>query len=124
MIGLIGLSPLSVGADSSTLVTVILIIGVATVGIAHGFINAPVVTHVADSELAAKIGASSLTATYRFLERLGHIAGPIIVGQLFLLWGQNALVLAWAGVAILLCGLLFLFPAFPGRDKTVNRETV
>jgi predicted MFS family arabinose efflux permease len=124
LIGLIDLSPLLVGARSSTLVTVTLIIGVATVGIAHGFINAPVVTHVADSELAAKIGASSLTATYRFLERLGHIAGPIIVGQLFVLWGQNAGILAWIGVAILLCGLLFLFPAFPGQDKTANRETV
>ena len=124
LIGLIGLSPLNMGAGGSTLVTVTLIVGVATVGIAHGFINAPVVTHVADSELAAKIGASSLTATYRFLERLGHIAGPIIVGQLFLLWGQNASILAWVGAAILLCGLLFLFPTFPGQDKTVNRETV
>ena len=124
LIGFIDLTPLDMGAGGSTLVTFMLIIGVATVGIAHGFINAPVVTHVADSELAAKIGASSLTATYRFLERLGHIAGPIIVGQLFLLWGQNASILAWVGVAILLCGLLFLFPTFPGQDKTVNRETV
>jgi MFS family permease len=124
LIGLIDMSPLGSGPASSTIVTATLIIGVATVGVAHGFINAPVVTHVADSELAGKIGASSLTATYRFLERLGHIAGPIIVGQLFVLWGQDATILAWVGVAILLCGLLFLFPAFPGQDKTINRETV
>ena len=91
---------------------------------AHGFINAPVVTHVAASELAMQVGASSLTATYRFLERLGHIAGPIIVAQIFLLWGQNAALLGWIGAAILLCGFLFLFPVAPGRGDPLKRETV
>ena len=103
--------------------TVVLIIGVAIVGMAHGFINAPVVTHVADSELATEVGASSLTATYRFLERLGHIAGPIIIAQLFVLWGQNALLLCWIGAAILLCGILFLLPSAPGRGDPFKRET-
>ena len=120
LIGLIDWTPLSA---ASTTATVVLIIGVAIVGMAHGFINAPVVTHVADSELATEVGASSLTATYRFLERLGHIAGPIIVAQLFVLWGQNALLLCWIGAAILLCGILFLLPSAPGRGDPFKRET-
>ncbi len=107
-IGLIDWEGLRGGADGGLLVTVVLIIGVATVGIAHGFINAPVVTHVADSEMAAKIGQSSVTATYRFLERIGHVAGPMIVGQMFLYWGQSALNLMWIGVVIALLGILFL----------------
>ncbi len=107
-IGLIDWEGLNRGDDGSLLVTLVLIIGVATVGVAHGFINAPVVTHVAESELASKIGPTSVTATYRFLERIGHVAGPLIVGQMFLYWGQSALNLMWIGVAIALLGILFL----------------
>ena len=40
------------------------------IGAAHGFINAPVVTFVAESQLAQQIGTSTATATYRFLERM------------------------------------------------------
>ncbi len=107
-IGLIDWDGLNRGDDGGLLVTMVLIIGVATVGVAHGFINAPVVTHVAESELASKIGPTSVTATYRFLERIGHVAGPMIVGQMFLYWGQSALNLMWIGVAIALLGILFL----------------
>ena len=108
MIGLIDWDGITGRDDGGLLGTVVLIVGVATVGVAHGFINAPVVTHVADSELASKIGPTSVTATYRFLERIGHVAGPMIVGQMFLFWGQSALNLIWIGVAIALMGVLFL----------------
>ena len=120
--GLIGWQPLGAGPNGSTVVTGVLVAGVATVGIAHGFINAPVVTHIADSKLASTVGASSLTATYRFLERLGHIAGPIIIAQLFLFWGQSALLLSWIGVAVLLCAILFLVPVVPGHDSRIKGE--
>lgn len=96
-------------AEAGTAATTgILILGVAIVGVAHGFINAPVVTHVADSPLARKIGESSLTANYRFLERIGHIAGPILVSQLFLLSGQSAQFMVWIAGAIMLSGLIFV----------------
>ena len=107
-IGLIDWDGINDHENGGLLVTLVLIVGVATVGIAHGFINAPVVTHVSDSELATKIGPTSVTATYRFLERIGHVAGPMIVGQMFLYWGQSALNLMWIGVAIALLGILFL----------------
>ncbi|NNG02800.1 MAG: MFS transporter [Inquilinus sp.] len=106
-VGLIDWEVLNKAGDGK-MSTVVLIIGVAIVGIAHGFINAPVVTHVAESELAAKIGAASVTATYRFLERIGHVAGPVIVGQLFFFWGQSAVNLMWIGVVIAFLGVLFL----------------
>lgn len=95
-------------AADSALPTAALILGVAIVGIAHGFINAPVVTHVAESALARKLGASTLTATYRFLERVGHIAGPIVISQLFLIGGQKAELMLWVAGAITLFGLIFL----------------
>ena len=122
MIGLIGWLPAGAASDGSALVTLVLVAGVATVGIAHGLINAPVVTHVADSQLAARVGASSLTATYRFLERLGHVAGPMIVAQLFLIGGQEAQVLLWLGSAVLAFGILFALPSPPGQGGPAARE--
>ncbi len=122
LIGLIGWLPSGAAGAESALVTPILVAGVATVGVAHGLINAPVVTHVADSQLAARVGASSLTATYRFLERLGHIAGPMIVAQLFLIGGQGAQVLLWMGSAVLAFGILFALPSSPGQAGTATRE--
>ncbi len=126
--GLIDWQPVAAGGGTSVLETVILISGVAIIGIGHGFINAPVVTHVADSELAQRVGESSLTATYRFLERIGHIAGPIIVGQLFMFGGQNAVLLTWIGAAIVVFGFLFLIgPGSSVKDagqrlNTANEE--
>ncbi len=112
--GLIDWHPVVASEEATILETVILISGVAIIGIGHGFINAPVVTHVADSELAQRIGESSLTAIYRFLERIGHIAGPIIIGQLFMFGGQNAILLTWIGGAIVVLGFLFLI----GQDSS------
>ena len=124
LVGLLDWAPLAATPSGSTSVTVLLILGVATLGAAHGLINAPVVTHVAESELATRVGASSLTATYRFLERLGHVAGPIIIGQMFLFWGQSSLLLVWVGAAILMLGLLFLVSGDPRHDNSAHREMV
>ena len=101
--------PASVAAPyAGTLETVILITGVAIVGLAHGLINAPIVTHVAELDVARRIGTSSTTAAYRFMERVGHVAGPIVVGQLFLLGGQDPVILAWIGAAVAAFGLAFM----------------
>lgn len=116
MIGLMGWSPLADQA-SGTFMTLLLIAGVAVVGIAHGFINAPVVTHVANSEIAAATGETSATAAYRFLERIGHVAGPLIVGQLFVFSGQDPMMIAWIGGAIALLGVLFLIKITPAQAK-------
>ena len=122
MVGLIDWAPIANAPNSSTLVTIVLVTGIAIVGIAHGFINAPVVTHIAESELAGRIGESAATATYRFLERVGHIAGPIVVGQLFLWYGQEAEILSWIGAYILVAGLIFITLYARPRSQT-TRET-
>ena len=79
-------------------------------------------THVADSQLAGSVGASSLTATYRFLERLGHIAGPIVVAQLFLVAGQNSQVLLWIGMVVAVLGFLFVLPTSSGQGTRPAEE--
>jgi len=117
-IGLMGSDALVQGGFGTFVVTG----GVVTVGVAHGLINAPVVTHVAHSRLAAQIGANSVTTTYRFLERVGHVAGPFLVGQFFLIWGQNARVLMWIGVATAILGILFLIRTAPPRLDAIDPE--
>jgi len=41
------------------------------------------------------------------MERVGHIAGPVLIGQLFIISGQDATVLAWVGGVIMIFGLIF-----------------
>lgn len=107
LIGLVDWQGTEFLAMSETMATTTLIIGVAITGFSHGLINAPVVTHIAESRLAQRIGSSTATATYRFMERIGHIAGPMLIGQLFVLGGQSAMLLIWVGGTIIILGLLF-----------------
>jgi MFS family permease len=118
LIGFMGSSLVGDGLSSTALV----IIGVTLVGIAHGFINAPVVTHVGQSALAKRIGVNPVTTTYRFLERGGHIMGPLLLAQLFLIWGQGAYVIGGIGVATAILGLMFIAHKFRTRVPVVQTE--
>jgi hypothetical protein len=124
LIGLSGWTGFDEWSNGGTLANMATISGVLIVGIAHGFVNAPVITRVADSRLASKIGANSVTAAYRFLERVGHIAGPIIVGQLFIFAGNSTAVVTWVGICIVVSGVIFILSCVPAGTSTAVRETV
>ena len=109
LVGASGWSQLADWPSGWIIVNIAVIVGITIVGLAHGFINAPVVTRIADSKLAQEVGADSATASYRFLERVGHVAGPIVVGQLFVLLGQQVEVVSWIGGIVVVLGLLFVF---------------
>jgi predicted MFS family arabinose efflux permease len=117
LVGLMG----SKYVGNGHLSTVVAIVGIVLVGIAHGFINAPVVTHVGLSDLADRIGAVPATTTYRFLERAGHISGPFLVSQLFLIWGQGPYIIGWIGVGITVLGLVFAVQML--RPRVSRMET-
>ena len=123
MIGISGWEGFADSPSGRIAANVIVISGVTIVGLAHGFINAPVITRVANSKLAAEIGANSATASYRFLERLGHMAGPIVVGQLFLFAGQDAIVVTWLGCLIVFFGIVFILFSTPA-DPTQRLRNV
>jgi MFS family permease len=108
MIGMIEWQTIISSAQGTT---TLLIAGVLILGLAHGFVCAPVITSIGETRIAQEVGASSVTATYRFLERIGHIAGPIIVGQLFLFANQGTTVFIWVGVAVIVMGLIFVAQA-------------
>jgi MFS family permease len=124
IVGLSNLGPHGGGAAfGGNLPTMVLIAGVIVIGMAHGCINAPVVTHVAELGLTRAIGVDSTTATYRFLERIGHVMGPIIVGQMFLASGTSPTAIAWFGATTAFLGIVFLLGASlnPGGTGTSER---
>jgi predicted MFS family arabinose efflux permease len=90
--------------------TLIILAGAVLVGFAHGCINAPIVTHVTNTSTASTIGVTNVAAGYRLMERVGHVIGPMLVGQIFLMGGAEWWVLGWIGAAIFLMGALFLSP--------------
>jgi predicted MFS family arabinose efflux permease len=117
VISMAGVSALVNWNTNSGLGTFLIIVGVIIVGLAHGFINAPIVTHVVETKISAEIGSTNVASAYRLLERLGHIVGPLIMGQIFAFSGISWTVLFVIGVAILVMGALFLSPV-----KTVQSE--
>lgn len=118
-----GWPALAQSPNGSVMVTVLTVLGVSMVGIAHGFINAPVVTHVTETEVAQRVGSVQVGASYRFLERAGHTLGPILMGQLFLYLGVGHLAFAWAGLTVLLLGVIFFIASRDGTaEATSHRE--
>jgi predicted MFS family arabinose efflux permease len=87
--------------------TLLLIVGVSIVGIAHGYVNAPIVTHITNSRLADTVGMTSAAAGYRLLERAGHVIGPIIIGQVFAVFGPSWTVLGSIAVGVFILGAIF-----------------
>ena len=118
LIGLTGSSLLGNGILS----TAVIIFAVGIVGIAHGFINAPVVSHVAQSTLAKDLGVTPVSTAYRFLERGGHVAGPLIISQLFLVWGQGPQILGWVGVVVAILGIMFVAHRLLPRIRRLQAE--
>ncbi len=108
VIGSVGWPSLGTQAIGPIYVTLILLTGTFIVGLAHGFINAPVISFIASTDAARRLGEAPVTAFYRFIERVGHIAGPLVVGQLFFLSGRSPAVIAWLGLAMVIFAVLFL----------------
>jgi MFS family permease len=108
VIGSVGWTNFGTQAIGPIAVTLVLLSGTFIVGLGHGFINAPVISFIASTEAARKLGEAPVTAFYRFIERVGHIAGPLVVGQLFFLSDRSPAILIWLGLAMVIFAVLFL----------------
>jgi predicted MFS family arabinose efflux permease len=96
--------------------TAVIVTGVMIVGLGHGFINAPVVTQVTGSKISGRLGAVSVAATYRLLERAGHTAGPVVVGQVIAYTASSPLALGWIGGTLIVFGLIFAASCINRQD--------
>lgn len=97
-----------------TLRVVAIVLAMLVIGIGHGLINAPIVAYVSSLPIAQRVGIAGLTASYRFLERIGHVAGPLLVGLFFQLYGEGGQALFWLGVVLTSLMLVFVLV---GRDR-------
>ncbi|WP_420548080.1 MFS transporter [Curvivirga sp.] len=88
----------------------LVISGVFILGIAHGLINAPIVTHALSSNSVKSVGKTASAATYRFLERIGHVAGPIIVANLLYWMNNSPKAILYIGIAIAIMAIAFWIP--------------
>jgi len=104
MVGLIDWQPTSGRSD---LATVLLLAGTLFLGTAHGFILAPVVTRISECQVGDTASVHSAVITYRFVERVGHVLGPIIVGQLLILTDHSAIVATILGAGVLSLALAY-----------------
>ena len=104
-IGLIGLWP-AAGIVQAALV----VGGTLLLGLSHGCINAPVITYIAGTSAADRLGPNGATALYRVVERAGHVLGPMLAAQLLLLSGGGAQAFLWLSGGLLVLLLLFLLP--------------
>lgn len=100
----------------STYFVTVATVSMLVMGISHGLINAPVVTYVVGS--VEGTSASSVAATYRFLERIGHVLGAVVVGQLLTLYGQKN--------TFWLLGVFFCFAGIVMwlSDRSVKKEAL
>ncbi|MCW8327874.1 MFS transporter [Photobacterium sp. SDRW27] len=89
-------------------IVVVMTLSMMMMGFSHGLINAPVVTHVVVNMADSQESDSVIAATYRFLERFGHISGSVIVGQMLVWLGAEQAMLVLAGFFIAAC-VLFVF---------------
>lgn len=119
MIGLIGWQAVT-NSGYRFLPALTLSFGIIVLGVAHGCIHAPIVTHISSTHAATTLGRSTTASLYRFLERIGHMAGPMLVSVVLLLNGGNAFAIAWIGVAVVSLSLLFGFK--PGARATPQRS--
>ncbi|PSW05695.1 MFS transporter [Photobacterium lipolyticum] len=90
-------------------IIVVMTLAMMMMGFSHGLINAPVVTHVVVNMAESKEPDSVIAATYRFLERFGHVSGSIIVGQMLMWFGAEQAMLALAAFFIVACILFVVF---------------
>lgn len=105
LIGVLVAVGLSDGVGS--LGVLLLVGGTLVLGLSHGLINAPIVTYVAQSAAAEKLGRSTVNSLYRFVERGGHMIGPLLIGQILVLGQQGSTGIAWIGLPIVVLGALF-----------------
>jgi len=77
-------------------------------GLSNGLLAAPVLTHINKTKAAETEGNKTITATYIFLERGGHVIGPIFVSFLFTVTNDSTLAISFYGVLTIVLGLAFI----------------
>ena len=106
VIGLVEWKPLSAWLSHST--TCLFFGGMLLLGVANGAISSPVVSHIMETRTCRKLGEGAGIGAYRLFERMGHVAGPLVVGQLFAWSARKTHAVLLVGVMMAAFGMAFL----------------
>ena len=96
----------SMGLSNAT--TYIVIVCLLIAGASNGLLAAPVLTHINKTRSAERFGNKSITATYIFLERIGHVIGPILSSLLFTITNDTTIAITLYGIFTGILGLIFI----------------
>ena len=119
-VGLCIIASSNILSANFALQTIAIIVGIFILGLSHGFIHAPIVTHISLAPVSNKLGRSVVASIYRFLERTGHVLGPLLLGQALLVSQANISSIAYVG--FLAMGFALIFIILPSKKEfTTNR---
>lgn len=94
--------------------------GMLLLGAANGAISSPVVSHIMETRACRKLGQGTGVSAYRLFERMGHVTGPLIVGQLFTWSKQKMDAILLLGIIVAVFGIAFLISS--GRKHSVRER--
>ncbi len=90
---------------------------VVLLGIAHTMSTSSQTTMISETSIIKEMGAGAGLGLFRFWERLGNIAGPLLMGFFMANWRYEQAV-AMLGLISIACSLLYLVFIFGYRHKT------
>ena len=98
-----GLAGVGLSGNDSYLILFFIIL----MGVSNGLLAAPIMTHIGNLKIAERHGVKTVSATYVFLERFGHVAGPAVIGYLIAANGGSTLAVSFFGVITIVFGVVF-----------------
>jgi hypothetical protein len=95
-------------------------LSVAMLGVGQGLIAAPIIARVASGGAAESVGRDRAIAVYRILERVGHIAGPALVGLLLVSAANNPAALGSLALVYLGLAALYALASLAMRERAAQ----
>jgi hypothetical protein len=102
---------------------VIFYIAIIALGASNGLLAAPVMSHINNTDVSRKEGVKQVAATYVFLERFGHVAGPAVIAYLLFLNGNSPLSMSLFGVIMVILGGVYMVTS-RGSEQTASNPVL
>ncbi|MBF0218650.1 MAG: MFS transporter [Gammaproteobacteria bacterium] len=87
----------------------IILLGILLAGVSNGMMSAPIMTHIDKTPVAHQYGNKAVAATYLFLERGGHVVGPMVISFMLVFTHNTTLGIALFGLVTFIFSIFFLF---------------
>ena len=96
----------------------LLFIGIVFTGISNGLLSAPIMTHISKTPVARRQGRKAVAAVYLFLERAGHMIGPLVISSLLAFTYNTPLGITLFGIITICLGIVFLITSTPMQQPS------